>query len=180
MTKQISILCNSPQCLAEITSGNYPELYKSDLFTCNLAYTHIRTEGRHLNIFSDRAIVHAFLSAHDWHGTFSTAPYNKVEHIINLATISEQSILHGSLDHIAHRVKESPLRIPASSAIGALFHSIECEHYDQIRLIGYNLKEWKHISNVKELKAKKEMFDKICDLYNIEEKNGSTYIYTKK
>jgi len=62
MKNEIYILCNSPQCLNEISSVNYPNLHNKNIFTCNLAYSYFRTSDRHLNIFTDAPAINDFLT----------------------------------------------------------------------------------------------------------------------
>lgn len=131
--KTIHILCNSPQCLAEITSGAWPALNKKDLFTCNNAFTFFRTTGVHYTFFTDtidimrQLIMPEQLSDH----------YD--QHVKKIFSQWAMELKNGNL--IERDITYSPINIGASSALGALAFALCCLQYDEAYLIGYTLDE---------------------------------------
>lgn len=163
MNKEIFIICNSPAALAEISSGNWPNLPDADLFTCNLAYSHFRTNGKHFNIFSDPLPINDFLSHPNWHEIYNTYQYNKIKFVINKAMVGKDFEINKS-ESCKAEIDICPVSIPASSAIGALFYTVCTQHYDKIHLIGYTLNEWEGLEAAPELRPKLKAFEWV-DLY---------------
>lgn len=180
MKKEIVILCNSPQCLEIISGGHIPDLHQKNLFTCNLAYTHFRTSGRHLNIFVDTPIIDSFINRPQWYENYGCYNYDKVEFIIN----PWEHAIYGKHNYMQHKakIKVSPVLIPASSAIAALFYLNAAENYDVIHLVGYTLREWSGLHNVKELQHKLKAFQDVTNKYEVfkNELMPTWYTYIKR
>lgn len=180
MDNEIYILCNSPQCLHEISSGRWPDLHKKNLFTCNLAYTFFRTDGRHLNIFTDAEPIKAFLEQHDWPAVYDTWKYNKVEFIFSAWEIFSKKVKINPHKSCKANYQYSPLFVPGSSAINALLHLSQFEKsFNTIYLIGYTINEWQGIKNVKELADKKRALDYLNQKYTRNQLSDWVYRYDK-
>lgn len=173
---KIVILCNSPQCLQIISAGHYPNLHQTDIFTCNLAYTHFRTSKRHFNIFSDRAIIEAFLNCDNWYSVFGTLNYD-LEYIFHLQEVKEITLKD---KHANLNIKASPVTANGSSAVNALLYLHACENYDEIHLVGYTLNEWEGIKNVKELSDKLNRLKALLNDYEVSNPSDHLFIYKKK
>lgn len=130
---EIYILCNSNQCLEEITSGRFPELYKADIFTCNQSYSFFRTSGRHLNFMMDTDnIIRYVLFLEPLHKDYQ----KKIEFIFSIWNMKQ---LNGNL--LYRQLKYSPVQFGGSSALCALAHLSVVENYDTIYLVGYTFDE---------------------------------------
>lgn len=173
--KEIYILCNSPECLAEIASGNFPDLHTKDIFTCGSAFTFFRTYGKHFNFITDgvdivRHINHPEYLFRDYRDkvlfVFSKPETEK----LNVKTI------------IPFQVDVSPVNVAASSAINALFflNAQISFPYDVIHLIGYTINEWDGMEELQNLRQKKLAFDEVFKNYNVENPRPFYYKYTRK
>jgi hypothetical protein len=174
---EIIIICNSPQCLAEITSGNYPNLANQNIFTCNLAYSYFRTTGQHYNIFTDIPAITDFLYNPNWYGIYSTNPYNKVIFVINNFT-SDKPILLVE-DGNNRIITEFGIKIPASSGMAALFYLVKNTQFKKITLLGYTLNEWEGIEHNNKLQNKVKMFEFINQNYKVNNPRPFVYEYEK-
>lgn len=170
------ILCNSPQCLNIISGGQYPNLNESNIFTCNLAYTHFRTNKRHLNIFSDRPIIEAFLNCDNWYSVFGTLNYD-LEYVFHQWE-SGQITVPKNLHHL--NIKKSPVTSNGSSAVNALLYLHECEKFDEIHLVGYTINEWKGLKNVKELTDKYNRLQNLLKDYDVNNPQPFVFVYKRK
>lgn len=130
---EIFILCNSRQCLEEISSGRFKKLQAKDLFTCNNAYTFFRTEGNHFNLFTDTIDIvrHTLMPE-----TLSNG-YEKQVHFI----YSQYGTQMACNRSIFPGLNLSPIKTPSSSGLGALAWLNKMRNYDVIWLIGYTLDE---------------------------------------
>lgn len=176
--KQIYILCNSPECLKEITSGEYSDLNNSDIFTCNLAYTYFRTNGKHFNIFSDSGPINEFLKHNNWYDIYGCLNYHDIEFIIHCTGLSYLDL--SNIDKIKGSVKISPLICNGSSSINALLYLSTCYNYDKITLIGYTLNEWSGLKNIPELEHKLIELKKLSTKYDIKQVRPYVFEYNLK
>jgi len=175
---KITILCNSPQCLEEITSGKYNNLVNEDIFTCNLAYTYFRTNARHLNIFTDIEPINNFLDSNHLEGIFSTHLYFKIEFILHSFQFHKTQ-LELNNKKTPYRLIKSNVVVNGSSGINALLYLVNNENYDIINLVGYSLNEWEGIKEVPELKPKLIELEKIKENYTINNYAPFCYEYKK-
>jgi hypothetical protein len=181
MKNEIIILCNSAACLKEVSSGNWPDLHTKNIFTCNLAYTHFRTSARHLNIFSDAPLINKFLNSPDWARTYDTYQYTGIEFIFNTWDLGvEKNICPSKHEAVKAICKYSPVIVPASSAIGALFYLSAVENFDKIHLLGYTINEWEGIEHVKELASKQNAFNEVYKKYEVENPREFVYTYSRR
>lgn len=179
MENEIIILCNSPQCLAEVSAGNWPNLHTKNIFTCNLAYSHFRTTGRHLNIFADAVPIIDFLTNENWQNVYNTYKYMNIEFILSVWQIGMRLNYIKTSEQFNAVIKKSPVVVPASSAISALFYLNACENFDKIHLVGYTIKEWEGIEAVKELKNKVDAFNDLFKKYQVTRKRDYVYTYSR-
>lgn len=176
MNNEITILCNSPQCLAEISTGGFGDLSEQNIFTCNMAYTFFRTNKRHLNIFSDSPLIESFFNTNDWYNNFGVLNYD-LEFIFHLFHCKGITI---PKTHEHLKIKTSPDLSNNSSAINALIYLNECENFDTINLVGYTLNEWEGIKGVNGLELKNEALDKVKENYYIHKHPQREFIWIYK
>lgn len=181
MEKEIIILCNSPQCLAEISSGNWPNLHERDLFTCNLAYSHFRTTGKHYNMFADAIPIQDFLENRNWVQVYHTYKYENILYVFNRWQwqLEKYEAPKISSEFAANYIA-SPIVVPASSAISALFYLNACHLYEKIHLVGYTINEWQGLRAVKELQHKVQAFEDVLKNYEVEQVRPFVYTYSRK
>ncbi len=129
----IHIICNSPECLSILSSGQFPFLNDKDLFTCNSAYTFFKTRGRHLNFFTDpeSIIRNKYMPE-----TLTHKYEKKIEFIY-----SQYGVAMRSNNMLFQGIRISPVKETGSSALNALAYLAECENYKTIHLIGYTFNE---------------------------------------
>lgn len=180
MSNEILILCNSAACLNEISSGLWPDLSQRNIFTCNLAYTFFRTEGRHLNIFSDAEPIKAFFEEKNWSAVYAPWRYNKVEFVFSKWEMETKAIFPNEHQNCPLLPVFSPVSVPGSSAINALLYLNACENFDKIYLLGYTINEWEGISHVKELQGKKQALEALLTNYKPEMIRANVWRYEKR
>lgn len=140
--KEIFIICNSPQCLSEISSGKFPGLDQEDLFTSNNAFTFFKTSGKHFNFWIDWQDIFRHVTMPE---TLSGGYENKVQHIFSRFNMK---LANGKTMY--RQLHYSPVEQAASSALSALAYTAVMGEYDAAWMIGYTLDEsenpiWKHI-----------------------------------
>lgn len=168
MSKEIFILCNSAECLKEISSGKYPDLQTKDLFTCNNAFTFFRTSGKHFNMMVDGNDIYRFTERPE---NLFREYHQKIYFIFS--EFEKPQII---VDHYERDISFSPIKIGCSSAIAALFYLNAVLNYDVIRLIGYTLIE-DHEGTPAE---KKNEFQKLYNNYFQEKVSDHVFRFTRK
>jgi hypothetical protein len=180
MQNEIIILCNSAACLNEISAGHWPNLHQKNIFTCNFAYTHFRTSGLHFNIFSDADPIIAFLTCENWDNVFTSYPYKNTQFVLNTWDIDTKKINPIPSNQFNLPLIKSPIKVPASSSIGALLYLNACENFEKIHLVGYTINEWEGIETVKELKSKQEALNDLHKNYQQTNPREFVYIYERR
>lgn len=181
MKETIYILCNSAECNRIISSGYVPNLQEQNIFTCNLAYSHFRTNGLHFNMFADAIPIHDFLTNPNWGPVYDTYQYDQIIFVFNLWQWKKQRRTW-PVGYPSQRVicSVSPVDIPASSAISALFYLNSVGNFDRIELIGYTINEWDGLKGVKELEPKYNEFQKVLERYRVYDHGENHWIYEKR
>lgn len=138
MSKEIYIICNSPEALKEIASGKHIDLHTKDIFTCNNAFTFFRTSGRHLNFWTDTLEI---IRQIQFPENLSDGYHTKVKHIYSPYGLK---MANTTLLYRDKGLNFSPIQAGASSGLGALAYLAMCSDYDTIYIIGYTLDERKN------------------------------------
>lgn len=136
MKKNLYILCNSNEAMATITSGSFKDLADADIFTCNNAFTFVRTNGKHFNFWTDTRDIMRHIEMPE---NLSLDYHTKVQHIY-----SPFGITMANGNELYQGLCVSPVKYGCSSAIGALAFAAICLPYDKIVMIGHTLDEFEN------------------------------------
>jgi len=174
--KEIFILCNTPKCLEEISSGRFAYLQTKDIFTCNHAYTFIWTSGKHYNIIIDNEDIDFFVNdSYFMRESKYKRNTDKINFILSPFNEGKKDAFNGQYKGFEF----SPVMCGGSSGLQAVLYCGRALDYDRIYFIGY-LPIFEEFNSVGMPQDKKAEIDYFFSKYSDEALREGVYLFTKR